>query len=73
MGIGIKAKLFQKKQGSVTHPWFALLLILLIVAVLVNFIPSGQYDRVVVDGRSVVDPTSYHVVDKVYSGVGNFF
>ena len=69
----MKAKLFQKKQGSVPHPWFALLLILLIVAVLVNFIPSGQYDRVVVDGRSVVDPTSYHVVDKVYSGVGNFF
>lgn len=65
--------LLKKKENSTTHPWFALLIILIIVAVLVNVIPSGQYDRVVVDGRSVVDPTSYHTVDKVYSGVGNFF
>lgn len=62
-----------KKDRKATHPWLALLIILIIVAALVNVIPSGQYDRIVVDGRSVVDPTSYHTVDKVYSGIGNFF
>lgn len=69
----MKANPIKKRENSTAHPWFALLVILIIVAVLVNVIPSGQYDRVVVDGRSVVDPTSYHTVDKVYSGVGNFF
>lgn len=63
----------KKKTQTTSHPWLALLVILIVAAVLVNVIPSGQYDRVVVDGRTVVDPESYHVVDKVYSGPGNFF
>jgi len=61
------------KERKATHPWFALLILLILMAFLVNFIPSGEYNRVKLVGRTVVDPASYHTVAKVYSGVGNFF
>lgn len=66
-------KLFKNKKGDVAHPWFALLIILLLLAVAVNFIPSGEYTRVAVNGRMVVDPDSFRSIDKIYSGIGNFF
>lgn len=62
-----------KKKGDVAHPWFALLIILILLAVAVNFIPSGEYSRVEVNGRMVVDPESFQQIEKVYSGVGDFF
>lgn len=69
----METKRKERSIPKVTHPYLALLIILAIVAVLVNIIPSGQYDRIVVDGRTIVDPSSYHRVDKVYSGIWNFF
>ena len=58
-------KLFKNKKGDVAHPWFALLIILLLLAVAVNFIPSGEYTRVAVNGRMVVDPDSFRSIDKI--------
>jgi len=62
-----------KSVRKTSHPWLALLVILILVAIFVNVIPSGVYNRVKVAGRTVVDAASYHTVDKVYSGFGNFF
>ena len=45
------------------HPYILLFLIVVAVAVLTYFLPPGVYDRVVVNGRKVVDPTTYHAVD----------
>ena len=45
------------------HPYILLFLIVVAVAILTYFLPPGVYDRVVVDGRKVVDPATYHAVD----------
>jgi uncharacterized ion transporter superfamily protein YfcC len=56
-----------------THPFFALSIILLIVGVAANFIPSGQFNRENIDGRTVVDPNSFEYIEKIGIGVGDFF
>ena len=66
-----------KKENRIrkdTHPFTNLFIILVIVTVLANFIPSGAYERVVVDGRSVVDPESFaYAAEKSYAGISTFF
>ena len=66
-----------KKENRIrkdTHPFTNLFLILVIVTILANFIPSGAYERVVVDGRSVVDPNSFaYAAEKSYAGIATFF
>ena len=63
----------EPKKSKERHPFFALILILLVIAVLGNFIPSGQYVRETVDGITRVDPQSYTVIDKLYTSVSMFF
>ena len=55
------------------HPFLMLIIILGIVAIAANFIPSGVYERIVVDGRTIVDPTTYQLVDKQYTTINDFF
>ena len=55
MGISLKDRRIRKD----THPFTNLFIILVVVTILANFIPSGTYERVVVDGRSVVDPATF--------------
>lgn len=43
-----------------------IIFIFIVVAMLLTWlIPSGQYDRIVVNGRTVVDPDTFHYVDNV--------
>ena len=56
-----------------THPFWALSIILVLIAILSNVIPSGTYDRIVVDGRTLVDPATFKFVAKKYSGISDFF
>ena len=51
MGVSLKDRRIRKD----THPFTNLFIILVVVTILANFIPSGTYERVVVDGRSVVE------------------
>ena len=44
------------------HPCILLLFIIVIVSILTYVIEPGVYDRVVVNGKTVVDPASYHAV-----------
>lgn len=53
----------KKKKFKVPHTYVILSLVILIAAVCTYFIPAGQYDRVEVNGRSVIDASSYHTVD----------
>lgn len=51
-----------------------LLLSLIIIVGLVSFlIPSGQYDFTMVDGRKIIDPESFHYVEKMPIGIVDFF
>lgn len=74
----MKINLFNKNstvlgEKKETHPFFALMMMLIAIAVLAEFIPSGEYVRTVVDGRTVVDPESYHTVEKIYVTIPMFF
>lgn len=60
-------------KNKLAHPFLPLMTILVVVAFLSNFIPSGVYERIVVDGRTLVDPQSFHYIEKHYLGIGSFF
>lgn len=64
--VGDKTRLDQ-------HPFYMLIMILIIVCIASNFIPSGVFERTVVNGRTLVDPASFHYVDKRYVGIADFF
>lgn len=59
-------KLKQKKELKAINPMLFLIAILLVVTVASYIVPAGSYDRVydAVTDRNIVDPSSYHAVDK---------
>lgn len=66
-------KIAKPKKNVITHPYFNLLIILVIAFIAANLIPSGEYARTVIDGRTVVDPSSFQFIDKKYVGFTEFF
>lgn len=56
----------EKKRFKVPHTYVVLFSIVLIVAIGTYLIPAGEFDRVKDEatGRTVVDPASFHYVDK---------
>lgn len=59
---GLHMEKNEKKKSEGLHPFIILVTILLIAAVVAYFIPSGAYERITVDGRTVVNPDSYQVI-----------
>ncbi len=55
------------------HPFTALFIILIIAYASSFFIPSGEYSRVVIEGRTVVDPDSFKYIEKVQPTFQDFF
>jgi len=55
------------------HPFLMLSIILVLVCIAANFIPSGVFERTIVDGRTLIDPGSFQIVDKVYISFTDFF
>ena len=54
----------QKKKQSM-HPFVIIVLILLVAAVVSNFLPAGEYQRVAgPDGRTIVDPTTFQFISR---------
>ena len=62
-----------KEQSKLLHPFTLLLIILVIVTILANFVPSGVYERVEFDGRTIVNPESFETVEKQRVGPTTFF
>lgn len=54
----------KKRRLQVPHVYVLLLGIVLVFCILSYIIPAGQYDRVEVDGREVVDAASFTFVDQ---------
>lgn len=55
------------------HPFLMLSIILALVCIAANFIPSGVFERTVVDGRTLIDPESFQLIDKSYTSFTDFF
>ncbi|MBP1924223.1 putative ion transporter superfamily protein YfcC [Sedimentibacter acidaminivorans] len=53
----------EKKKSRVPHSYVILFLMIIIMAILTYVIPAGQFERVDVGGRTVVDPSSYSSVE----------
>ncbi len=64
-----------KKGGKFKFPHAFVLLfaIIVLVGILTYIVPAGEYDRIEVNGRKVVDPTSFHFIDNTPVGVFDFF
>ncbi|GHV79868.1 hypothetical protein AGMMS49944_16590 [Spirochaetia bacterium] len=50
-----------------------LLGLIILVGILSFFLPTGRYEKITVDGRQVVDPNSFHLVDKTPLKFLDFF
>lgn len=51
-----------KRFPKIPHALTLLFIIILLVAGLTHILPAGEFDRVLVDGRSRVVPNSYHTI-----------
>lgn len=60
----MKEKIKKKKELKALNPMLFLVAIMLIVTVASYIVPVGSYDRIVVEGQEMVDPESYHSVEK---------
>ncbi len=65
----------RKPKFKVPHTFIILLALIFIVAVMTYFIPAGTYDRHYDEatGRQLVDPESYHEVEKNPTTIVKFF
>jgi uncharacterized ion transporter superfamily protein YfcC len=57
----------------VPHTYALLFGLIVLAAVCTWVLPAGQYERVVKDGRTLVDPASYHEVPRSPAGIGDVF
>lgn len=60
----MKEKIKKKKELKALNPMLFLVAIMLIVTVASYIVPVGSYERIVVDGQEMVDPASYHSVER---------
>lgn len=63
-----------KKEKKINHPFWGLIIMVILTAIATWIIPAGEYNRIVSDtGRTIVDPDSYHLVAKNPAGIADFF
>ncbi|WMJ83795.1 YfcC family protein [Oscillospiraceae bacterium LTW-04] len=56
------------------HPFWGLILMVILTVILTWLIPAGQYDRYVNEaGLTVVDPSSFHYVENNPAGIADMF
>jgi len=68
-----EAKAKKKFKLKVPHVYSLLLMLILICALLTYIIPAGTYDMMTMeDGRNVVDPSTFHYIDKTPVGLMSF-
>ncbi|MBB4823093.1 putative ion transporter superfamily protein YfcC [Sporosarcina luteola] len=63
----------QESPEKGINAFFLMFLVIVVMTVLTYILPAGQYDRVEKDGRTIVDPTSFHFVDSSPVGVLEMF
>lgn len=65
----------QKKKLQLPHVYVLLLVIMCVILLVTYVVPSGEYTRVLDpnSGRELVDPNSYHAIEKTYLTPMDFF
>ena len=63
----------EEREYKEQHPFLMLSVILVIVCIAANFIPSGAFKRIVSGGKTLIDPASFQIIDKVYINFTDFF
>lgn len=59
-----KSTVSKKKKFSVPHVYVLILMLILICTILTYIVPAGAYDMVEVDGREVVNASTYHAIEQ---------
>ena len=54
----------EKKKFSMPHVYIILGILLVVATILTYIVPSGQYDFVQVNGKNVIDASSFHYIDQ---------
>ena len=62
-----------KKKLTIPHTFTIIFLLIVVIAVLTWIIPSGEFQRVKIDGRMVVKPGTYHKVAENPQGIKDIF
>lgn len=63
----------QISKKAFIQSFLILLLLMLVAGVLTRVVPTGSFDRVVEDGRSIIVPDSYKIVDGVALPIWRWF
>jgi uncharacterized ion transporter superfamily protein YfcC len=61
------------KEEGLSHPFMALVIMVMLVAIATHFVPAGEFERVMVNGRSVVDPSTFKLVESNPTSIAGFF
>ena len=63
----------EKKKASMPHIFVILFIIITLASLASYIVPAGEYDRVTMeDGREVIDPDTFQLVDSTPVGVFDF-
>ncbi|MGL6312710.1 YfcC family protein [Vibrio sp. WXL103] len=64
-------KVAPKKE--VNHPFLSLVIMVIIAAIATYFIPAGEFERIMIDGRAVIDPDSFTYLESNPTTISSFF
>jgi uncharacterized ion transporter superfamily protein YfcC len=70
--LGTKASL-KNRKFKFPNAFVVLFFIIVIVSICTYIVPSGSYDRILVDGRTVVDPSTFKYIEQTPIGVFEMF
>nr|WP_312577490.1 AbgT family transporter [Sedimentibacter sp.] len=73
MSSRTKNEVHKKKKREMLDGMVILFILVFIVAVLTYIIPAGEYTRTVVDGKTIVDGTSFKYIEQSPISFFNFF
>ncbi len=60
-------------EKEVNHPFFSLVMMVIIAAIATYLIPAGEFERVVFEGRTIINPESYTPVASNPTTLRSFF
>ncbi|MFM2587847.1 YfcC family protein [Vibrio sp. TBV020] len=61
------------EEKGVNHPFLSLVIMVIIAAIASYFIPAGEFERIIVDGRTMIDPDSYSQLPSNPTTLSSFF